>query len=305
MALAALWPLLASPATAAELQPYEYGAAGREVARVRILSQRISKENLLYQLHIGEKTKDHLIETAAEIDRALELLGEGSAAYGVPAPPSPEIRAQLARVAERWDPVRTMALASPYDYLRRSQEYVPRESRMGDPLLIRRFDELSLALAAEAGRLMQAYADHCTAAGVANCQAGTLRGRPATLAERMAKELVLVYAGLDVEKNEKRLAETRAAFAVILEEVRTNPFVARIIADPDDPQAAFVRELIAGIETDWERLRIDVDLALEGRAGDIQLRRVLRIDEHLVDEMDRLAVAVERINTTRRAAAAR
>jgi hypothetical protein len=190
-------------------RPYEIGGAQLELGRLRELTERLSKQNLLYQLHLAGQRKQDLHDTAAELDRVLELLRKGSTIYSVAAPPNPAIREQIDRVDTAWGPVRRMAVASPYDYLRRAREIMPRQQRLGDPLFLRAFDRMSRALIEQADRLMGLYDEACLKTGYEFCELATTYGLPIMLAERMVKELVFVYAGLDVEKHAGRLCATR------------------------------------------------------------------------------------------------
>ena len=116
--LLALALILAGPVRAAG-RPYEIAGAERELGRIRELAERLSKQNLLYQLHLAGQTKQDLVDTVAELDRVVELLRKGSVTYSVAPPPNEEVRAQIDKLDEAWGPLRRMALASPYDYLRR------------------------------------------------------------------------------------------------------------------------------------------------------------------------------------------
>ena len=88
-----------------------------------------------------------------------------------------------------------MALASPYDYLRRANEFVPRQDRRGDPLFMHAFDRMSQALIAEVDRLMALYQEECLKTDYELCGLAATHGIPMMLNERLVKELVFVYAG--------------------------------------------------------------------------------------------------------------
>jgi hypothetical protein len=291
--LLALALLLPGPVRAAE-RPYEIGGAQQELGRIRELSERLSKQNLLYQLHLADQRKQDLHDTAAELDRALELLREGSVTYSVVAPPNPSIRKQIDRVDAAWGPLRRLALASPYDYLRRATEFVPRQQRLGDPLMVRSFDRLSQALIAEADRLMALYHDECLETGYELCDQAATHGRPIMLTERVVKELVLVYSNFDVETDTKRLRETLQAIGAHHAAVAELPILREVTEPSRGDAAAFLSGLWGSINEDWGRLRPEIELALSGRAEQVDLKRVLKIQARLIETWERFTVVIVR-----------
>ena len=92
--LAAMSMLLTAPATA-QVLPWEIAVAEIEAGRIRNLSERLSKQNLLYQLHLGEVRKDDIVATALQMDRVVETLRKGHASYSIPEPWTPELREQV------------------------------------------------------------------------------------------------------------------------------------------------------------------------------------------------------------------
>jgi hypothetical protein len=296
--LLALALLIPDPVTATE-RPYEIGGALQELGRIRELVERLSKQNLFYQLHLAEQRKQDLHDTAAELDRVLELLRKGSATYSVVAPPNPAIRAQIDQVDKAWGPVRTMAVASPYDYLRRASGFIPRKSRLGDPLFIHSFDWMCQALIADVDRLVDLYKDECLKTGYELCDLTATHGIPLMLTERVVKELVFVYAGRDGESDIERLRETRDAIDVA-SRARDQFPIFREATDPSrGDAAAFVSGLWSSINEDWGRLRPEVDLAISGRAKDIDLKRVVKIQARLIETWERLAVVMVRFSNAK------
>ena len=75
--LVALGLLLPVPVRAGE-RPYEIGGAQQELGRIRELAERLSKQNLFYQLHLADQRKQDVHDTAAELDRVLELCGRAA-----------------------------------------------------------------------------------------------------------------------------------------------------------------------------------------------------------------------------------
>jgi hypothetical protein len=275
-------------------RPYEIGGAQQELGRMRELAERLSKQNLFYQLHLADQAKQNLHDTSAELERSLELLREGSVAYSVAAPPNQAIRDQIDQVDKAWGPVRRMAVASPYAYLRRANEFMPRQYRLGDPLFIRSFDRMSQALIEEVDRLMALYKKECLKTDYDLCELASTRGTPIMLTERVVKELVFVYTGPGDESDREQLRETRDAIDAHHLELTGLP-IFREATDPSRGDAAtFFTGLWSSIDEDWGRLRLEVDLAISGRAEEIDLKKVLKIQARLVETWERLNVVALR-----------
>jgi hypothetical protein len=293
MLLLVLALLLPGSALARE-RPYEIAGAQQELGRVRALAERLSKQNLLYQLHLADQRKQDLNDTAAELDRILELLRTGSVTYSIAPPPNAEIRQQIEKLDQAWGPVRRVAVASPYDYLRQANEFVPRRDRFGDPFFLHSFDRMCEALIAEADRLMTLYEVECVKTGYDLCQQAASHGMPMMLTERVVKEMVFVYTNPEDKKLVERLRKTRDAI-----ERQNRAFdelpVFREATDPArGDAAAFVSGLWSSIREDWDRLRFGVDLAISGRAEEIDLKRMLKIDSRIVETWERLIVVMVR-----------
>jgi hypothetical protein len=285
--------LLPDSVRAAE-RPYEIGGAVEEVARIRELSERLSKQNLFYQLHLADQEKQDLHDTSAELDRSLDLLREGSVAYSVIAPPTDEIRVQIAEVDKAWGPVRRMALASPYDYLRRANEFMPRRSRLGDPLFIRSFDQMVQTMLAEVDRLMELYRKECLKTDYELCDLASTRGLPVMLTERAVKDLVFVYTGPGDKHDRDALRKTRDAIDALNRRFDEEP-VLQESRDPARGDAGlFVASLWSSVKEDWSRMRREVDLAISGRSDEINLKKVLEVQDRLVETYERLTVITVR-----------
>ena len=275
-------------------RPYEIGGAQQELGRIREATERLSKQNLFYQLHLTHQEKQDLHDTSAELERSLELLREGSVAYSVAAPPNQAIRNQIDELDKAWGPVRRMALASPYDYLRRANEFMPRRYRLGDPLFVRSFDRMSQALIAEVDRLIALYQKECLKTDYELCELASSHGSPIMLTERVVKELVFVYTGPGDEGDRDRLRATRDAIDAHHLELVQLP-IYQEATDPSRGDAAvFVTGLWSSIDEDWGRLRPEVDLAISGRAEEIDLKEVLKIQARLVETWERMNVVALR-----------
>lgn len=295
--LVALGALVIAPADGgaqAAPDPYELGIAQREAGRLRGLVERLNKQNLLYQLHLGAVSKLEMQSTANEIDRLIEILEQGSTAYSVSKPPNGQVVEQIQVVSDAWSPLRRMSLASPYDYLRYSSDLMPPQSRLGDPLMIRGFDRRSQEMIEAAGRLMLLYQASCEQAGGELCDLAANSGFFTMLAERVAKELVLVYAGLDSQQSIEKLKESREMFETHLAALAESPILAAAQDPTRGQRAEIVKSLWHGMRADWERLRFEVDLAIDDRAEALDIRRMLERQRRLVGEMERLRAALSR-----------
>jgi len=293
-ALALAAALLVPARTAgAELMDYEYGAALVQLGRLRMLTERLSKQNVLYQLHLADQHKLDLIETAGGIQETLDLLRSGRPLMAVPRPPSGEIAAQLGRIDAAWQPLQRMARASPFEYLRRSREFIePRDDR-GDPLMILHFDDLARALVAEGDRASELYVATCKAAGWERCDLAAVAGIPSMLAERIVKEAVLVFAGMEVEANRARLEATRKQLDQKLAVTGGSEVLAGATAATRGSPGAYAAGLWKEVAGAWRRLDDELELVVRGHAEEGNLRRAVSLQVLLVDDMQRLAAALE------------
>lgn len=299
--LAAAAVLTSAAPSAAVLLDHEYIAAYTQLGRVRMLSQRLSKQNLLYQLHLADQHKLELLETVKTLNQALDMLRAGSPMVGVPPPPNAEIQTRLDEISNAWLPLETMALASPYEYLRRSREFISPRNDRGDPLLISHFDRMASDLDAMVASATQLYIASCEHDGYERCELGNAASLQEIRAERLVKEVVFVFAGMDVEANKARVLETRAALEEVLFQTGTSPVMVEakvVMAEALDPsrnvQSGQISQLRDDIRTSWRRLEREIELVEKGHAEEANLRRALSIQQLMVSDMQRLSVAVER-----------
>lgn len=290
--------LLGAAKPPSQLQNWEVGAAQVQLTRVMMLAERVSKQNLLYQLQLAEVRKSDMVETAGEIDVALRVLYEGNALLGVPLPPTESIRAQIDQVDERWGQIRPMAIASPYDYARRSG--TKRGDRAADPLLVRHFDGLVEQMIEQTSKTQDLYNEICVRNKLPDC--GPMRAGPATtmLAERMLKQSVFVYAKIDPETHRAGLIETRAALAKAVEH-KDEP----VVVQARSPERGTAGKVVGGMRRDidrhWATLSSQVDSLLEGQADEFDLMRALDTQAQLVSEYQRYTVAIIRFGAEQRA----
>ncbi|MBW2274298.1 MAG: type IV pili methyl-accepting chemotaxis transducer N-terminal domain-containing protein [Deltaproteobacteria bacterium] len=286
--------LFLAHAAAADLLPFEISTAEALTGQVRWLAEKLSKQNLLYQLHLGDVHKSDLVATAAKLDRSLEMLAEGSPTFGIPAPWTPEIRAQIRRLDEVWGPLRAIATASPYEYLRRSREFMTPESRLGDPLSIRYFDVLRSDLVAEADKLGALYDHECRRSGFPLCDAARISGATETMLERAAKEAIMVFAGIDVEENKKALKVTVAAFQRQRAENEASNFFKAATAPEEGKSGEVTAQLLADVRKDWAEMSAEFDDLLAGKTADFDLPLVLKRQRRIIGSVERLRMVMGR-----------
>ncbi len=289
--LAGLALLVAAPADATLLD-FEYEGAQKTAGRLRMLGQRLSKQNVLYQLHLADQHKLQLMETAREVDAALALLREGDSAIGVPRPPSAALAKQVEAIERAWLPLDQLVNASPYEYLRRSRQFVgPRDDR-GDPLHILQFDRMAGQFLAEVDRLVELYQEACEEDEWPNCQELAASGLPEMLAERLMKEAVMLFAGVRAV-NADQVKATRDAFDTFFVTISKIDAVKRATVAERGPAADHVRGILNELGDSWRRLVREIELVIRGHAEEANLRRALAMQQVVVDDFQRLRVAIE------------
>ncbi len=275
------------------LLDFEYEAAQKEVGRLRMLAERLSKQNVLYQLHLADQHKLQLMETAREVNDALTLLQQGDATVGVPRPPTPALAEQVDGVREAWVPLEQLVMASPYEYLRRSRQFMARRDDRGDPLRILQFDRMASSLLVEVDRLSELYRDACLEDEYPNCPELAASGLPQMLVERLVKESVMLFAGLEEKVSVKQVEATRDAFASQLDSFDDIDAVKRATAPERGATGEHVRAILQDLDESWQRLVREVTLVIRGQAEEANLRRALAVQQIVVDDLQRLRVAVE------------
>ena len=285
--------LVAGPALA-QILPWEVTLAEIEAGRLRGLAQRLAKQNLLYQLRLGDVRKPDLVETAGRIDRILLSLEKGSPSYSIPAPWTPELRERIARVDDLWGPLRRIAVASSYDTFRVSREYVAAEDRRGDPLLLRYFDDLSSDLVKASEALLDAYHAECVKTGLEVCDTARTSGYAAMLIERAAKEAVYIVAGIEARKSRQRLDGTIEAYQELRKANRASPFFANALDPERGLSARAAGELLASLRTDWDDMQEQFAMLSAGDEANFDLRRMLEVQSGLVGKVERMTAALVR-----------
>jgi hypothetical protein len=154
-------------------------------------------------------------------------------------------------------------------------------------------------LIVQVDRLMALYQEECLKTDYDLCGLAATHGMPATLNERLVKELVFVYAGPGGESDVARLRETRDA----IDAYHVQMDRLAILREATDPSrgdaAAFVSGLWGSIKEDWGRIRPEVDLAIAGRAEEVNLKPVLNIQARIVATWERLTVVLVRFTNAK------
>jgi hypothetical protein len=289
--LAVVCVLLAAPA-AAQVLPWEIAVAEIEAGRIRNLAERLSKQNLLFQMHLGGVRKDDLATTAVQIDRVVETLRDGSASYSIPEPWTPPLRKQIQQVEQTWDALRTVAIADPYRFVAR--DFAPQVNRGADPLLIRYFDDLAGQLIAESETLMDLYHEECVATGLSVCDTARTSGYAAMVIERATKQAVFLVAGIAIDENRTGLNGTLEAYRGIRRVNDESPFFAAALNPERGASATAAGQLLRSLRQDWDALAAEFRMLAAGDESNFDLRRMLEIQSRLVSKVERLTAALVR-----------
>jgi len=232
--------------------------------------------------------------TAAGIDRSLEMLVEGAPSFGIPAPWTREVREEARSTREAWAPLRAIATASPYEYLRQTRQFMQPESRLGDPLSLRYFDRLSLDLVAQAEKLLALLDRECRKTDYPLCAMASSSGYSEMLIERATKEAVLAFAGLDVEENRERLKETVAAFQQQRAANESSEFFEAATSPEEGKAGEVALQLVTDIRSDWDGMRAEFGVLLEGKTPDFDLYLVLKRQRRVTENIERFSVVMRR-----------
>lgn len=287
----------------ATLQRWEHGAAQIQVSRVRMLTQRLAKQHALYQLRIAGARRTDMVETIEAIDEAIRQLEQGDSTFGVPAPATRAIRETIAELDTAWGSLRMIADAGPADYALRAG--IGSVAGTGDPLRIRTFDAQLDALDARARAVSMGYVDLCAPSQRRDCETVARATNLGILSERIAKEAVLLHAGIDVDEHRAKLLRTRNAFAQALAVTADQEVVQAAMSDSRGRTGEIMQGIWSDIGRDWGRIRADVDHLMGGSGEEVDLAETLETQRVLIEEMQRFQVAVRRFATGRRLASAR
>jgi hypothetical protein len=291
---AALLVLLADPA-AAQILPWEVVVAEIEAGTLRPRVQRLIKQFVLYQLHLGEVGKADLVATTKEIDRILESLERGSTSHSIPAVWTAALRERIHRLEGLWGPMRRIAAASPYEYVHVMQEFVPQTSRRADPLALGYFDDMGAEIVAESESLLAAYHEECVKTGLVEiCPTARTAGYAEMLIERATKEAIYVVAEIERAESRKRLRETIESYRELRRGIDQSPFFAAALAPGRGVSAQAAAELLASLRHDWDAIEREFAMLAAGDEKNFDLQRLLETQRTLVDKVERFTAAMVR-----------
>ncbi len=288
--------LLLAGGASADLFGYEVSVAQTEAGRLRHLGHRLAKQNLLFQLHLAGQLKADVVQTVADIDRVIETLERGHSHFSIPAPWTREIREQIQEVDRSWGPLRSIAVANPYDYLRVNRQFMDAENRGNDPLLLRYFDALTDAFVAESEKLLAIYDAECRKTDISPvlCDTAAISGYSAMLAEKATREITYVVAGIDADQNRERLVQTVAQYEKASSANDDSPFFESALSPERGKAGEAARELLGSLRSDWIAIRKNVAMLEAGDEQNFELDQLVQVQEQLVEKMERLGAALLR-----------
>lgn len=296
-ALAAALVLLVAGPALAQILPWEMTVTEVETGRIRSLAERLSKQNALYELRLGDVRKSEMIETASEIDRIIESLAEGRPQRSIPPPWTPELREQVLQVDRVWGPLRAIAFADSASHHRVKRQFAPAGGQGSDPLLVRHFDRLTASLVGESEKLLALYQAECRKTKLDICQIATQVGYSEMLLERAARQAVYISAGLEVKENRERLAETVKTYEGLVDASQSDPFLSSAIDPQRGPTAQALGELIASMQGDWSSMARQLRLLQAGDEVNFDVGVLLDVQTELVAKIERVTAALMRYAT--------
>lgn len=288
--LASLASLLLAGVAAAEVLPWEANVTTVEAGSLRGLAERLNKQNLLFKLRLGDVRKDDMVETARRIDAILLTLQAGDFAHSVPPPWTPGLREGLAALDRRWYPLRRIAIASVVESL--SGDFVPGQSRSGDPLLLRHFDRLTDEFLEATEELLAAYYQECQRSGFAVCDVSRTSGYAVMLVERIAREAISVFAGFETAQSREQLDEAVESYREVRARNDESDFFQAAVNPKRGSAGERTGEILESIRSDWAA--IESELAVLG-AGDVRNfdpTELLGLQEAMVRKIERLTAAL-------------
>lgn len=261
----------------------EIAAAHNAIGHLQALGQRGAKQYLMFQFRIGNTvSKAPLQRTVDEFDRTLGALQIGNRLERIPTPPNPAVREQIDKLREDWAVLRKIYTYDPVA-LRREPNLIPFEEQRQDPILVRYVDRLTAELQTDIEALGARYEEACQEAGHATCDLGVrAAGRQRMLSEAIVKDILMVVLNIAPDKNKQRLQSNTRLFESTLQEMTGGPST--------EGGASLGQTVLQTIEGYWQQLKIDVDLAVRAKPGDIDINRLLSVQRELVEELDSYAV---------------
>ena len=293
-----IFALLPSGTALAQILPWEIVVAQIETGRLRYFAERLAKQNLLYQLRLGETSKYDLIETSNQIDRIIQSLEEGSPSYSIPAPWTSDMHTQVSLVDDAWSPVRIIATAGPYDHFKVRRQFAPMQRTTTDPFLLRYFDDRIHDLITESEKLIALYYAACQETGLEVCDMASSSGINAMLIERATKQAIYVVAGLELAKSRIELTKTLDAYQRRREANEASQFFTDALNPDRSISSAAGAKLLVNVRNDWEALLKEFRMLAAGDEKNFDLKYLLKSQSRLVDKVERLTAALVRYAST-------
>ncbi len=186
-----------------EISGEEYSVILNLSGRQRMLTQKMSKEFLLVAADVnGKKNRENLTGTMNLFDKTLKGLRDGDSAVGLPATPNKRVIRQLDKVRKLYEVIQP-ALKSTADGGKPEAADLTAVAGNNLPVLsnmnkaVKMYERESRSVLAGAGSL-----------GVVI----NLAGKQRMLTQKMSKEYMLVYLGVNTDENRLNLRETTALF---------------------------------------------------------------------------------------------
>ncbi len=253
--------------------------------QLRMLAQRASAQYLMFQYGVGSLavTKEPLLITVERLNAALRRLSAGETGFGAGLVTSPEIKAQLKLIAEKWDRLEKIYTYQPYK-LFQAKELLPPAVRKQDPVLVRYVDRLTQELLAECDILIDAYVRQCRSTDAGACQEQV---REASTQMLLIEEVTsnLLFTLLDIDRSARRqqLAQHTERLQASLDRARAPGYFG------DNP-SVLIEPVLETIAVYWGQMRASVNLALEGDEDDVDVDLMLRAKQRLLEEIDQLTL---------------
>jgi len=233
--------------------------------RQRMLSQRISKAACFMNVGMESSGQPNQLQDAVALfEASLQALRRGDETMGLGPEQSAEIRLALYEVAVDWD-----AFSQNFQ-MTVSNGVVTRPALAG-------IDASGLKLLADMNRTVNKtasiYGDSLPDMPLILSLTIDLAGRQRMFTQKAAKEFCLIDAGVDVEENRVRLAQTTQLFTLTLGALQ-NGMPGMVMAAPNDE----IRDQLAIINEAWAGPKAALEAAAAGESITEAQRNVIGND---------------------------
>jgi hypothetical protein len=246
----------------------------------RMLTQKMTKEALLVTLGIErEKHKKALLQTSSQYDQALRAFLNGSKKLAIAKVNVPSTRAFIERkLLPQWNTF--------YDNISRILQSDKKEPKAlaylisHDVTLLQLSDKLVQKLKSDAGKqnFMEAAREHIV----------DIAGRQRMLTQKMTKEKLLILAGIQKEKYQKRVQQSIDQFEQTLHDLRYgNP--SRMIPKPTDRTLI---DQLRKVDKMWQQLK---PLYEKSQLKKDEIATLIKQNILLLQEMDKAVILYEKL----------